>query len=98
MDSITRDGLPDRLRALAEDEIAGRKPVLSPGNSHDLLTAADEIEHLSLTDEEREAIEWASRTLCIGWHDLYSGDKQRTRDAAATLRVLLDRHDRLGSV
>lgn len=46
MDSITRDGLPDRLRALAEDEIAGRKPVLSPGNSHDLLTAADEIERL----------------------------------------------------
>lgn len=44
-----------------------------------------------LTDAEREAIEWASKTLCVGWHDLAAGDKQRTRDAAATLRGLLER-------
>lgn len=46
---------------------------------------------LALTDEERSAIEWASKTLCVGWHDLAADDKQRTRDAAATLRGLLER-------
>ena len=50
-----------------------------------------EIARLRLTDEEREAVEWASKTLCVGWHDLAAGDKQRTRDAAATLRGLLER-------
>ena len=45
----------------------------------------------TLTDAEREAVEWASKTLCVGWHDLAAGDKQRTRDAAATLRGLLER-------
>ena len=45
----------------------------------------------TLTDEEREAVQWASKTLCVGWHDLAAGDKQRTRDAAATLRGLLER-------
>ena len=45
----------------------------------------------TLTDAELDAIEWASRTLCVGWQDLDSGDKQRTRDAAATLRRLLER-------
>ena len=50
-----------------------------------------EIEDLRLTDEEREAVEWASKTLCVGWHDLAPDDKQRTRDAAATLQGLLER-------
>jgi hypothetical protein len=50
-----------------------------------------EIARLRLTDEEREAVEWASKTLCVGWHDLAAGDKRRTRDAAATLRALLAR-------
>lgn len=44
-----------------------------------------------LTDPERDALEWASKTLCVGWHDLAADDKQRTRDAAATLRGLLRR-------
>lgn len=39
-------GLPDRLRAIAADEVEGRRPVLSPANSHDLLAAADEIDRL----------------------------------------------------
>ena len=50
-----------------------------------------EIARLRLTDAERDAIEWASRTLCVGWQDLDSGDKRRTRDAATTLRDLLER-------
>ena len=54
-----------------------------------LLT--DQVERLRLTDEERDAVEWASKTLCVGWHDLAPSDKQRTRDAAATLRSLLKR-------
>lgn len=45
----------------------------------------------SLTTEERDALEWASKTLCVGWHDLAPEDKQRTRDAADTLRGLLER-------
>lgn len=45
----------------------------------------------TLADEERVAIAWASKTLCVGWHDLAPDDKQRTRDAAATLRSLLER-------
>lgn len=45
----------------------------------------------TLTDAERSAIEWASKTLCVGWHDLAADDKQRTRDAAATLQSLLER-------
>lgn len=44
-----------------------------------------------LSDEERGAIEWASKTLCVGWHDLAPEDKKRTRDAADTLRGLLER-------
>ena len=51
----------------------------------------------TLTDAERDAVEWASRTLCVGWHDLEPSDKQRSRDAAATLRGLLSRCA-LGSV
>lgn len=54
-----------------------------------LLT--DQAERLLPTDEERDAVEWASKTLCVGWHDLAPEDKQRTRDAADTLRGLLDR-------
>ena len=50
-----------------------------------------EIARLRLTAAEREAVEWASKTLCVGWHDLAAEDKQRTRDAAATLRGLLER-------
>lgn len=44
-----------------------------------------------ITDAEREAVEWASKTLCVGWHDLAPEDKQRTRDAADTIRGLLER-------
>lgn len=50
-----------------------------------------EIERLRLSDAERDAIKWASKTLCIGWHDLAADDKQRTRDAAAVLQSLADR-------
>lgn len=50
-----------------------------------------EIQRLRLTQAELEAIAWASKTLCVGWHDLAPEDKQRTRDAAATLRGLLER-------
>ncbi len=45
----------------------------------------------TLTDEEREAVEWGSKTLCIGWHDLTPDDKQRSRDSANKLRGLLAR-------
>lgn len=54
-----------------------------------LLT--DEVERLRLSEEERDAIEWASKTLCVGWLDLAADDKQLTRDAAATLQGLLER-------
>lgn len=54
---------------------------------------ADDVERMRLTQAEREAIEWASKTLCVGWHDLAAKDKQRTRDAAATLQSLLGRID-----
>lgn len=56
-----------------------------------LLT--DEVERLRFTNDERDALEWASKTLCVGWHDLAPEDKQRTRDAADTLRGLLERID-----
>lgn len=77
-----RGGLPDRLRAMAADEIEGRRPVLSPANSHDLLAAADEIERLRLTDEERGAIQWV-----VG--DALSVDGVSIQE---TLRGLLERH------
>lgn len=84
---ITRDGLPDRLRALAEDEIAGRSPILSPANSHDLLAAADEIASLRLTDAEREAIAWLTKG-----ESPFPEEEQRM----ATLRALLQRHEKGG--
>lgn len=71
-----------------------------PGVSKMMHMMADEICRLngrplfrspSLTTEERDALEWASKTLCVGWHDLAPSDKQRSRDAAATLRSLLER-------
>lgn len=58
-------GLPDRLRAIAADEIEGRRPVLSPANSHDLLTAADEIERLR-TAIRRLADQDATLSVCDG--------------------------------
>lgn len=62
-----------------------------PVTAQDYLDSQVEIARLRLTDKEREAVEWASKTLCVGWHDLAPEDKQRTRDAAATLRSLLER-------
>jgi hypothetical protein len=50
-----------------------------------------EIDRLRLTDAEREALEWASKTLCVGWHDLDADGKQRSRKASATLRAFLER-------
>lgn len=50
-----------------------------------------EAEQLRITETERDAIAWASETLCVGWHDLKSRDKDRSRKAAATLAVLLER-------
>jgi len=45
----------------------------------------------TLTDAERKAVEWASRTLCVGWHDLDASGKQQSRNASATLSGLLGR-------
>lgn len=53
--------------------------------------ASAEIARLRLTDAEREAVEWASKTLCVGWHDLDADGKQRSRKASATLRAFLER-------
>jgi len=53
--------------------------------------AAAEIDRLRLTDAEREAIQWASDTLCVGWGDLTPDDKDRCRTAADTLRRMLER-------
>jgi hypothetical protein len=44
-----------------------------------------------ITEAERDAIAWASETLCVGWHDLKPRDKDRSRKAAATLAFLLKR-------
>lgn len=46
---------------------------------------------LRITEAERDAIAWASNTLCLGWHDLKPKDKDRSRQAAATLASLLER-------
>lgn len=44
-----------------------------------------------LTEDEKQAIAWASNTLCVGWGDLKPDDRDRSRQAAATLRGLLQR-------
>lgn len=49
------------------------------------------VDRLRLTDAEREAIGWAGHALCVGWNDLDAADKQRSRDAAVTLRALFER-------
>lgn len=59
-----------------------------------LLEAADEIERLRLTDEEREAIQWAADTLCVGWNDLKPDDRDRSRTATDTLRRMLEKTGR----
>jgi hypothetical protein len=56
-----------------------------------LVEAEEKMARMRLTDAEREAVEWASKTLCVGWHDLAPCDKERTRATAATLRGLLER-------
>ena len=78
------DGVDATIRALLErlKDTPAALDTPSKGSVHN---------ECALTDEEREAVEWASKTLCVGWHDLAAGDKQRTRDAAATLRGLLER-------
>lgn len=50
-----------------------------------------EVERLRITDAERDAIRWASQTLCVGWNDLRPQDRDRSRKAAATLKSLLER-------
>ena len=81
-----------RLRDLNDICERLRKEIAWEQDVGELLEkAAAEIARLRLTDAEREAVAWASKTLCVGWHDLAAGDKQRTRDAAATLRGLLER-------
>lgn len=77
-----------RLRAQVDqlrDEVADAKKWAMQERSQRWALPAP------LSDAERDAIEWASKTLCVGWHDLAADDKQRTRDAAATLQGLLDR-------
>jgi hypothetical protein len=88
MNTITRDGLPDRLRALAQDEIDGVSSVLSPGNSHDVLTAADEIERLRLTDAEREAVKKVLRRVR---EDYFAGRFSDSVEIAAVIDGLLER-------
>jgi hypothetical protein len=43
------------------------------------------------TDAELDAIRWAADTLCVGWNDLKPDDKDRSRNAVNTLRLLLER-------
>ena len=43
------------------------------------------------TDREFDAIRWAADTLCVGWNDLKPDDKDRSRKAVNTLRLLLER-------
>ena len=104
----TCDGLPDRLRAIAADELEGRQPVLSPANSHDLLAAADEIERLR-TAIRRLAEQDATLSVCDGnvtvTMDATLTDEEReavswvcgyvadiTGPVEDTLRGLLERH------
>jgi len=54
-----------------------------------LLT--DEVNRLLLTSSERDAIQWAADTLCVGWHDLRPDDKAKSRSAVGALRELLAR-------
>jgi hypothetical protein len=72
MNGCILDGLPDRLRALAEDEIKGVSAVLSPANSMDLLAAADEIARLrnqveQLQSEVVDAKKWAMQERSQRW-------------------------------
>ena len=43
------------------------------------------------TDAEMDAIRWAADALCVGWNDLKPDDKDRSRNAVNTLRLLLER-------
>jgi hypothetical protein len=51
----------------------------------------NDADRLRITAAELDAIEWASKTLCVGWHDLKPKDKDRSRQASATLKSLLER-------
>jgi len=51
----------------------------------------NDADRLRITEAERDAIAWASQTLCVGWNDLKPKDKNRSRQAAATLKSLLER-------
>lgn len=77
------------LRLLSRTGSDAAKTADDAAECHSKIEKTPERERI--TDAEREAIEWASKTLCVGWHDLAAGDKQRTRDAVATLRGLLER-------
>jgi hypothetical protein len=46
---------------------------------------------VTLTDEERQAIQWAADTLCVGWNDLKPDGRDRSRTAADTLHRMLER-------
>lgn len=79
MSDITFDGMVfDRLQQIGDQ-------------SQRIADLEAEIARLRLTDSEREAVEWVSRTLCVGWHDLDASGKQQSRNASAALRGLLDR-------
>jgi hypothetical protein len=51
----------------------------------------NDADRLRITENEREAIAWAAKTLCVGWDDLKPKDKARSRAAASTLESLLER-------
>lgn len=95
MNTITRDGLSDRLRALAQDEIDGVSAVLSPGNSHDVLTAADEIDRLRLTDAECAELDGIisdfSEIAEFNEERCHPNYANQARRRVATLRGLLER-------
>ena len=56
-----------------------------------MAAVQNDADRLRITEAERDAIAWASKTLCVGWHDLKPKDKDRSRTAAATLASLLQR-------
>jgi hypothetical protein len=56
-----------------------------------MAAVQNDADRLRITEAERDAIAWASKTLCVGWHDLKHKDKDRSRQAAATLKCLLER-------
>ena len=70
------------------------RPVLGTGDTpeaHATPGACRSRGGCTLTDAEREAIQWAADTLCVGWADLKPDDRDRSRKAADALRRMLAR-------